>query len=136
MSYWLLKTEPGTYSWDDLVREKRAVWDGITNPLALKHLRAAAAGDQALIYHTGSERRAVGIARIVSAPRPDPKAKDPRLAVVDIAPMRALKAPVTLDTIKADPAFAGWVLLRMSRLSFVPVPAPMWKRVLELSETG
>lgn len=136
MPYWLLKTEPGTYSWDDLLREKRAVWDGITNPLALKHLRSAAAGDEAIIYHTGGERRAVGIARIVSAPRPDPKAKDPRLAVVDVAPMRALKAPVSLDTIKADPAFAGWVLLRMPRLSFVPVPAPMWKRVLELSESG
>ena len=89
MARWLLKTEPTAYCWDDLVRDKRAVWDGIKNALALIHLRAAAAGDETLIYHTGKERRVVGIARIAKAPYPDPKQGDPKLVVVDIVPSRS-----------------------------------------------
>ena len=131
MACWLLKTEPSAYAWENLVRDKTTVWDGITNALALMHLRAAAAGDRVLIYHTGGERRAVGIAKIVKGPRPDTRRAN--LAVVDLAPVKPLASPVTLEQIKADPAFAGWELLRISRLSFVPVPEPMWKRILELS---
>ena len=133
MPYWLFKTEPGEFSWDDLVREERTVWDGITNALALIHLRRMAPGDETLIYHTGGERRAVGIARIATGPHPDPKLGDPRLVVVEVVPVRPLRIPVTLEQIKADPAFAGWDLLRLSRLSVVPVPRPMWTRILKLS---
>ena len=135
MARWLLKTEPTEYSWDDLVREGRAVWDGITNALALIHIRAAAAGEEALVYHTGTERRAVGIARIEKGPYPDPKRNDPKLVVVEIVPVRPLKRPVTLEEIKADPVFSGWDLLRVGRLSFVPVPDPVWTRLLKLSGT-
>ncbi len=133
MAYWLLKTEPGAYSWDDLRRERRTAWDGISNPLALKHLRAATRGDEVLIYHTGKERRAMGIAKIVRAAYPDPQQDDPKRLVVDVAAGRALAVPVTLDAIKADPAFEGWDLLRLSRLSFVPVPPKMWRRILAMA---
>lgn len=134
MAYWLLKTEPDCYAWDDLARDKRTVWDGISNATALKHVRSMQKGDAALIYHTGGERAAIGIAEVVSAPYPDPKEEDERLVVVDVKPKKKLPHPVTLDAIKADPAFAGWDLLRIGRLSVVPVPKAMWDRVLELSE--
>jgi len=135
MAHWLLKTEPKAYSWDDLTRDGKTVWDGIKNPLALKHLRSASKGDEVLIYHTGNERRAMGIARIAQPHYLDPKKKDPRASVVDIEIVRPLGEPVTLEQIKTDPAFGGWDLLRLSRLSFVPVPAKMWSRILKLSGT-
>ena len=134
MAYWLLKTEPDDYSWDDLVRDRKTVWDGVANALALKHIRTMAKGDWALIYHTGDERQAVGIAEITSKPYADPKAGDEKLAVVDIKPVRKLARPVTLAQIKQDAAFAGWDLLRIGRLSVVPTSEAMWKRVLELAE--
>lgn len=134
MAYWLLKTEPDCYSWDNLKRDKKTVWDGVSNALALKHIRTMKKGDQAIIYHTGGERAAVGIAKVVSDPYPDPKEKDEKLAVVDVQAVKALAHPVTLDVFKADPAFAGWDLLRISRLSVVPVPEAMWKRLLELAD--
>jgi predicted RNA-binding protein with PUA-like domain len=134
MAKWLLKTEPDCYAWADLVRDKKTVWDGITNALALKHLRTMKKGDLAFIYHTGDERQAVGIAQITKEPYAGPKEENEKLTVVDLKPVKALKQPVTLDTIKADPAFAGWDLLRNSRLSVVPVPEAMWKRVEELSK--
>ena len=134
MAYWLLKTEPDCYNWDRLKSDGKTVWDGITNALALKNLRTAAKGDLALIYHTADQRSAIGIAKITSAPYPDPNLGDKRLTVVDLKPVRALRHPVSLDQIKADPAFAGWVLLRISRLSVVPVPPEMWKRIEELSK--
>ena len=134
MAYWLLKTEPDTYAWDDLARDKSAVWDGVANALALRHIRAMKKGDLALIYHTGDERAAVGIATVTSAAYPDPKADDEKLVVVDLKPKKKLKAPVSLNAIKADKTFAGWDFLRIGRLSVVPVPEPMWARILELSE--
>ncbi len=134
MSYWLLKTEPDCYAWDDLARDKSAVWDGVSNALALKHIRSMKKGDLALVYHTGDERAAVGIAEVKSAPYSDPKEDDEKLAVVDLKPKKKLKSPVALSVIKADKAFAGWDLLRIGRLSVVPVPEPMWRRILELSE--
>lgn len=134
MARWLLKTEPDCYAWDDLVRDKRTVWDGVTNALALKHIRAMKKGDAALIYHTGDERAAVGVAEITSAPYPDPTQDEEKLAVVDLKPKRKLPRPVTLSDIKADKAFAGWDLLRIGRLSVVPVPDAIWDRVMELAE--
>jgi predicted RNA-binding protein with PUA-like domain len=129
-NYWVLKTEPSTYSFDRLVRERQAVWDGVTNALALKHIRSMAKGDHALIYHTGDEKALVGLARIASDPYPDPKGDDPKLAVIDIEAGAALAQAVTLAAIKADPAFADLALVRMSRLSVVPVPPELWKRLL------
>lgn len=132
MSYWLVKTEPSTYSYDDLERQERATWDGVANALALKHLREMAPGDEVLVYHTGDEKSAVGIARVVSAPYADPKLKDARLAVVDLEPVRRLARPVTLAEVKADPAFAEFALVRMARLSVMPVPPALWQRLLRL----
>jgi predicted RNA-binding protein with PUA-like domain len=120
---WLLKTEPSTYSWDDLVREKRAVWDGVTNPVALANLRRMAKGDPVVIYHTGGEKSAVGLGRVVRTAYPDPKAKDERLVVVDIEAGKPLPRPVTLAEIKADPAFRESPLVRQGRLSVVPLTA-------------
>ena len=133
MAYWLLKTEPGSYSWPDLQRDKKTTWNGVTNAMALKHIRTMKKGDLALIYHTGGERAAVGVAEIVSAPYPDPKANNEKIVVVDIKAKKALKQPVGLDVIKADKTFAGWDLLRIGRLSVVPVPPAMWRRVLDLA---
>ncbi len=133
MAYWLLKTEPDCYAWTDLVRDKKAVWDGISNALALKHLRTVKKGDLALIYHTGGQRAAVGVAQVTSNAYADPKETDEKLAVIDLKPKKLLARPVTLDEIKADPAFAGWDLLRISRLSVVPVPEKMWKRLEQLA---
>lgn len=131
-AYWILKTEPSTYSFDRLVSERRAVWDGVTNALALKHIRSMAKGDHAGIYHTGDEKALVGLARIASGPYPDPKGDDPKLTVVDIEAGGRLAHPVTLATIKADPAFAELALVRMPRLSVVPVPPDLWKRLLAM----
>ena len=134
MAYWLLKTEPDSYSWDDLARDKSATWDGVANATALKHIRAMKKGDLALVYHTGGVRAAVGIAEVTSAPYADPKEDDERMAVVDLKPKRKLANPVGLGVIKADKTFVGWDLLRIGRLSVVPVPEAMWKRILKLSE--
>jgi predicted RNA-binding protein with PUA-like domain len=134
MAHWLLKTEPDSYSWQNLVDDKQTVWDGVTNPVALKNIRSMKRGDTVLIYHTGGQREAVGIAEVISEPRPDPKQQDDRLAVVELKAKKPLARPVSLDEIKADKAFEGWVLLKIGRLSVVPVPEPMWKRILELSE--
>jgi len=136
MARWLLKTEPDCYAWDQLVKDKKTTWDGIANATALKHLRTMKKGDVALIYHTGDERAAVGVAEITSNPYPDPNEADDKLVVVDLKPKKKLPNPVTLSDIKADPAFAGWDLLRIGRLSVVPVPDPMWSRIEELSESS
>ena len=133
MAYWLLKTEPGTYSWDDLVREKRTTWDGISNPTALIHLRSMKKGELALIYHTGSEKAVVGVAQIVSGPRRDAKSDNEKAVAVDIKPKKKLGHSITLSQIKTDRAFAGWDLLRIGRLSVVPVPDAMWKRIEALA---
>ena len=132
-NFWILKTDTDTYPFDQLVRERRAVWDGVTNALALKHIRGMAKGDQAFIYHSGDEKALVGLARIVSDPYPDPKATDAKLTVVDIEAGDRLPRPVTLAEVKADPAFADLGLVRMSRLSVIPVPPEQWKRLLGMA---
>jgi predicted RNA-binding protein with PUA-like domain len=132
MNRWLLKTDPSTYAWADLVRVRRASWDGVANPTALSHLRAMRKGDEAFVYHTGDEKAIVGIARVASDPYPDPKLSDPKRVVVDLEPVRALKAPVTLASVKADKRFADFALVRISRLSVMPVTAPQWEALLAL----
>ena len=131
-AHWILKTEPTTYSFERLTKDRRTVWDGVSNPLALKHLGEMAVGDQVLIYHTGDEKAAVGLARVVRAAYPDPKAKDPKLVVVELEAGHPLAKPVTLAAVKADPAFADLALVRMGRLSVVPVKPEQWKRLLAM----
>ncbi len=132
MAYWILKTDADTYPFDQLQRERRTVWDGVTNALALKHIRSMASGDEALIYHSNVGKELVGLARIVRAPYPDPKRKDPKLVVVDLEAGRRLPTPVTLASVKADPAFADLGLVRMSRLSVIPVPPDQWQKLLAM----
>ncbi len=133
MHYWLLKTEPSTYSYENLMRDKKATWDGVANPAALKNIRGMQKGDLAFIYHTGDEKSIVGIAEIVSAPYPDPKGDDTRLVVVDLKPKEKLKTPVSLAAVKAKKEFADFALVRIGRLSVVPVTAAQWKSLLVLS---
>jgi predicted RNA-binding protein with PUA-like domain len=132
-NYWLVKTEPSTYSYDDLEREKTAVWDGVQNPVALKNLRAMHPGDQVLVYHTGEEKAVIGWATVVSAPYADPKENDPSLTVIDLRAHRRLPQSVTLAQIKTDKAFADLPIVRQGRLSVSPVTAPQWKRLLKLA---
>ena len=130
-SYWILKTDPDTYALADLARERRTRWDGVANPVAVKHLRSMRAGDRAMVYHTGDEKAIVGLARVISDGYDDPN--DARLAVVDLEFERAVATPVTLSAIKADPAFQNLALVRQGRLSVVPVPPPLWSRLLALT---
>jgi predicted RNA-binding protein with PUA-like domain len=130
VAHWLLKTEPSVYSYADLERDRTTRWDGITNPVALKYLRSAKAGERALIYHTGDERAAVGIAELIGAAYADPK--NPKLAVIDLKAVEPLRAPVGLQTLKADPLFADSPLVRQGRLSFVPLTDEQFRRILVL----
>ncbi|HWC72925.1 MAG TPA: EVE domain-containing protein [Gemmatimonadales bacterium] len=132
-NYWLVKTEPSSYSYDDLEREQTAVWDGVKNPVALKNLRAMHPGDQVLVYHTGDEKAVVGWATVVSAPYADPKAGNSNLTVIDLKAHRRLPQAVTLAQIKGDKAFADLPIVRQGRLSVSPVTAPQWKRLLKLA---
>ncbi|BAY91826.1 MULTISPECIES: EVE domain-containing protein [unclassified Tolypothrix] len=133
MAYWLLKTEPDSYSYSDLAIEGSTVWDGVNNPLALKHLRTMVIGDLALIYHTGKERQVVGIAEIVSQPYADPALNDAKRTVVDVRAIQKVKQPVTLAQIKQDSFFKDFDLLRLSRLSVVPVSESYWQRLMQLA---
>lgn len=112
-------------------RDGKTVWDGVANNLALKHLRSAKNGDLAFFYHTGDEKRIVGIMEVASDPYPDPK--DPSLVVVDVKPARRLAKPVELEAIKRDPLFASWELVRISRLSVMPVPSKIWDKILKMA---
>jgi predicted RNA-binding protein with PUA-like domain len=133
MAYLLLKTEPSTYSWADLQKARKATWDGVANPVAVKNIRAAKKGDLAVIYHTGDEKQAVGVATLTSDGYPDPK--DPKLAVFDLAPRAPLAQPVTLAQLKAAPAFAESPLLKLGRLSVVPLDEAQWRALLALAKT-
>jgi|SRR6185295_139614 len=131
MNYWLLKTEPETFSWNDLVRDKKAVWDGVRNFQARKNLKEMQKGDVALIYHTGEEKSIVGIAKVTREGYPEPK--DPDWVAVDLAPEKALKNPVSLARIKADKSLQKMVLVRASRLSVQPVAKDEFDYILGLS---
>ena len=133
MNFWLLKTEPDHYSYADLERDGATIWDGVANNTALMHIRTMQPGDLALIYHTGDQRQAVGLAEITSPPYPDPRDGDLKLVVVDLRPLRRLPQPVTLAAVKADPAFADFALVRQGRLSVVPVTPEQWRKLLGMA---
>ena len=132
-SRWLFKTEPSAYAYANLEKDGRTVWDGVKNALALRHLGAVERGDEVLFYHTGDERAVVGIAKITRGAYPDPKAKDPRLVVVDLEPVRRLAAPVPLSAMRANAKLAGFDLLRLPRLSVMPVSAGHWAVILGMA---
>ena len=133
MSYWLLKTEPGTYSFQDLERDGVTTWDGVSNNLALKHLREMSKGDLAFVYHTGTEKAVVGIAEIVSDPFPDPAKKDPRLVVVRLKAKKPLRTPVPLSAVRERREFRAFPLVRLPRLSVMPVAPAEWKLLTGMS---
>ena len=130
MAYWLMKSEPSSYGWSELVRDGRTEWDGVRNPTARINLRAMKEGDEAFFYHSMDERQIVGIMRISRAARPD--AKDPNWVSVEVEPVREIE-PVTLKDIKAEPALAGMELLRQSRLSVAPVRDEEWRKLLQMA---
>ena len=130
---WILKTDSDVYPFDQLQRDHQTVWDGVSNPVALKHIRSMAAGDPLLIYHSGSTKEIVGLAHVRSAAYPDPKQKDPKLVVVDIEADRPVPRPLSLAAIKADPEFADSPLVRQPRLSVIPVSQRQWQRLLVLT---
>ena len=129
MANWLFKIEPGCYSYADLVRDGSTVWDGVANAVAQKHLRAARAGDRVFLYYTGDEKAVVGIMEVAAGPTPDPGDPAGKRVVVTVKPVRKLDKLVTLAAIKADVAFADWELVRLPRLSVMPVPAALWSRI-------
>ena len=130
---WLLKTEAGEYSYEDLERTGRARWDGVTNPVALRNLRSMKEGDRVLVYHTGGEKRVMGEAEVVRAAYPDPAAGDARRVVVDIEPRGLHSRPVLLAELKARAEFAESPLLRQGRLSVVPLTAAQWNAIAKLA---
>ena len=127
MNHWLLKSDPDTYSFDDLERDRRTVWDGVRNNQALIYLRRMKRGDSAFVYHSGRDKAVVGLAAIVRGAYPDPKLDDEKLVVVEVSFGRRLPDPVTLTQIKRDPLFRDFLLVRNSRLSVMPVPPALWK---------
>ena len=131
---WLFKEEPSSYSFDQFTTDGGTSWAGVRNPLAQKHLRSVRKGDRVFYYHTGSERAVVGIAKATSDPYPDPKDASGKLSVVDIAPVRPLKRPVTLAEIKASKAFTTFPLTRLPRLSVMPVSDTEWSEIERMSK--
>jgi len=130
---WLFKEEPTHYGFDAFVKDKKAAWSGVRNPLAQKHLRAVTKGDRVFYYHTGDEKAVVGIAKAVSNPYPEDKSE--KYVAVDLVPVGRLPRPVTLAEIKADPAFKEFPLVRISRLSVMPVSDAEWARILQLAKS-
>ena len=130
---WLVKEEPTHYGFDEFVKDKKAVWSGVRNALAQKHLRAIKKGDRVFYYHTGAEKAVVGIAKAVSNAYPDPEDKSGKYVAVDLVPVERLPRPVALTEIKADSAFKDFPLVRISRLSVMPVTDAEWKRIESLA---
>ena len=139
MQRWLMKTEPDVFSWQDLVERKVATWDGVRNYTARNFLRAMHIGDRVLIYHSNIGKEAVGIAEVVREHFPDPTTDDPRWSAVDVAPVAALRVPVTLQQIKAEYGGDGPLgairMIRENRLSVVPLTEPEWQRLLQLAQS-
>jgi len=131
MAYWLMKSEPESYSWDDLVRDCGTEWDGVRNNAARLHLKAMKPGDEAFFYHSMSDKAVVGVMKVVRGPAPDPKDAD--WVSVRVEPVRKLERPVTLKAIKAEPKLAAMELIRQSRLSVAPVRDDEWKTILEMA---
>ena len=132
MAYWLMKSEPQVYAWDDLVRDRSTDWDGVRNNAARLHLRAMAAGDEAFFYHSGEDRAIVGIMRITGPGKPD--GADGAWVKVPVEPLRKLAGPVTLGAAKAEPKLAAMELIRQSRLSVSPVREEEWNLILEMAD--
>jgi len=135
MAYWLLKTEPGAWSWDDQVRDGIAEWDGVRNYQASNNLKAMRIGDRAFFYHSVNEKRIVGTVEVVKEYYPDPSDASGRFGMVDVKALSALNKPVTLAEIKAEPALADFALVRQSRLSVVPVTNAQWQLICRMAET-
>lgn len=135
MAQWLVKEEPENYPYDQLERDRKTVWAGVKNPLAQKHLRAIRRGDRIFYYHTGKQKAVVGVAKAAGDAYPDPNDAAGKLFVVDIVPDKKLPRPVTLAEIKADAAFTSFPLVRMSRLSVMPVTDAEWARVEKISRS-
>lgn len=134
-SYWLVKSEPFKYAWDELVDDGQTYWDGVRNYEARNHLRAMKLGDLALYYHSNEGKEVVGVAKVVGESYPDPTTDDDAWVVVDFAPVQRVEAPVSLAAIKAEPALAEMALIKRSRLSVVPVTKSEFDRVLRMGET-
>ena len=134
MAHWLLKGDPESYGYDDLEKEKKTVWDGVANFTALRNIGSMKKGDEAFIYHSGKEKSIVARARVVSNPYPDPKKKDPRLVVVELEAKGRLKHPVSLSAIKARSTFSDFPLVRIPRLSVMPVTDKQWSALIEMSQ--
>ena len=130
---WLFKEEPEHYSFDDLVKDGKTTWTGVRNPLAQKHLRSVAKGDRIFFYHTGNQKSVVGVMKALGPAYPDPADASGKLYAVDVAPVGKLENPVTLAAIKADKSFAAFPLVRMSRLSVMPVNEQEWTRIEKMS---
>jgi predicted RNA-binding protein with PUA-like domain len=134
---WLVKEEPTHYGWDAFVKDKKAVWSGVRNALAQRHLRGIEKGDRIFYYHTGDEKAVVGIAKALSGPYPDPDDSSGKYVAVDLAPVKRLPRPVTLAEIKADAAFKDFPLVRIARLSVMPVTDVEWARIERMAaKTG
>jgi predicted RNA-binding protein with PUA-like domain len=133
MSYWLFKEEPDHYSFTDLERDGTTVWDGVSNNLARQHLRNVRRGDRVLYYHTGKEKAVVGEMRVLGDPGPDPHSDDSKSVAVEVRAVRRLQHPVSLSRIKEVAALADWDLVRLPRLSVMPVTEGQWRRIEELS---
>lgn len=129
MNYWLLKTEPDCYSYADLERDKKTTWDGVANNVALKYMREVKKGDLAFVYHTGDEKSVVGIAEITSDAYVDPKLNDPKMVVFDLKPRQKLARPISLAEIKANKKLQDFLLVKMSRLSVMPVTPEQWEMI-------
>jgi predicted RNA-binding protein with PUA-like domain len=134
-NHWILKSDADSYGFDQLQQDGRTTWDGVSNPVALKHIRSMKPGDPLLIYHSGAGKELVGLARVASPPYQDPRQQDSKLTVVDIEVDRRLPQTVSLAAIKADPSFADLPLVRMPRLSVIPVPEHQWKKLLGMAGT-
>ena len=137
MNYWLTKQEPSGprgYNILQLQKDKKTMWDGVHNNLALKHIRNMKKNDLVFFYHTGGERQVVGIMSVISEPYPNPEEENKRFVVVDVKFKKLLKTPVTLDTIKKQKKFKNWELLRISRLSVMPVPKIIWDDIIKMSQ--
>jgi predicted RNA-binding protein with PUA-like domain len=131
---WLVKEEPSNYNFAQFVKDKRTTWSGVRNPVAQRHLRSMAKGDRVFYYHTGNEKAVVGTARVAAPPTADPNDPDGKLYVVELACEAALPAPVTLKAVKADPRFADFALVRVPRLSVMPVTDDQWRWIEAMSK--
>ena len=135
MANWLFKEEPTHYGFTDLVRDRKTVWDGVRNNLALKHLRDVKKGDRVFYYHTGKEKAVVGVMEVTRGAYPNPEEQDERFVVVNVNPVAPLSKPVALSEIKADKRFADFALVRMSRLSVMPVTTDQWKWIEQMARS-